>query len=291
VRTLAVPFLFVSLPFALMACNGQQSAANQAGATVAVVQGTVAGTLGLSLKDYDCPAYPVNNFGLGTSWDSSADPPQMICDPATCLGINKTDAQTNELDGYAFAGSGGPIEIKNSANSDYALSAVVPELLQVLDINLSAEAKNTMSANLSITGATIRYLNRDKMISHINNDPTTPPTLKSDFQQGKLTIVTSDVVANGLAVTITVDPTKNASLKASLDGKLAGGAGKVVGQGANLQVTLDSSQSNQYTLNTNSPVVVCRLQRKQPTAGGLAASPLWNDWPIDTTSMPGPRAQ
>ena len=224
--------------------------------------------------------YPTNNFGVGTIYamTSANDKPNdgnFWCDAEFCLGLNKpggTPMDWLELGGFAAVGqNGGTVTFTESQQTDISAKVVMPQVYEMLKLGGSADYKRGVKVTVQLDQAFPRKLRRQPTIDFLRKLPD-DNDLKKKFQQGALAIVVADIVVKSMSVSICVDTSKNAGLDTALNGSV----GKVLGDGASLQVSISKSTSGCYGLVTTRPVIVAARAARQPGAGVLEATD--DDW-------------
>jgi hypothetical protein len=251
-----------------------------------VMQKKVRAALGDDFGKYSFFSYPTDNFGVMTAYDpatgTSTGDDNFVCATWTCLGKTAPNDARRKLtvDGFAdIGGSGGIISLTEKEQGEFGASLVLPEIYAML--NLSAEAKATkgVRTEMQLGRAYPRKLVRDKAATFIKDVPA-DRALKQAFIDGRLVLVVADVVLDSMDVTLKLDKDRHAKLNAELGGKLAGTVGKVIGQGAKLEIVAGKVTNAEYTFRVSKPVVLAVLTRRQPTAGVLRAdgNKDWQDW-------------
>jgi hypothetical protein len=233
----------------------------------------VKAALGGDFKDYQWLTYPTNNFGLVTAFvlpKPRAKPSDKNewCATFTCLGMEGKDMPTNPADllsvaGYADTGEGGgALTLTDEEKKSLAISAVLPAIYHLLSLNVGGGATSDVKTELTVGPATKRFLKKQKMLDYINQLPVSNK-LKQAFDGNRLALVVADVVIDSMNITITPNKDKNANL----DAKLTSNVGKVLGNGSNLTVKVDSAANGVYNLKIERPVIVARLTLTQPFEG------------------------
>ncbi|HTG32991.1 MAG TPA: hypothetical protein VLB76_08670 [Thermoanaerobaculia bacterium] len=235
------------------------------------------------VKDYQWLTYPTDNFGIGTMYIPETPGAQpsatnFECDTWECFGlIAPQDPQSRlELQGYAAVGTGGAIKLTQQQQNDLAFGLVLPSVAETIGLSSDFMHSNGFSASLEIGKAHIRILRKGRMRTFLDGLPATDEKKKA-FTDGRLVMVISDVVIDGLNVTIAPSSKTSVSAKAELDSKV----GEYLAKGSKLQFSLTRSQSGSYNLVAARPVIVAVLPKGQPGPGVLSADQEnegWEDW-------------
>lgn len=253
-------------------------------------------SLGDDYKTYTSFSYPTDNFGLATMYTSPAgttiDDKDFLCDTWNCLGIGNPPTETLKLmnvAGFAAVGAnGGAITLTEKEQKSLSLNAILPKVFQVLNLTGGFKKDNITTVSLQIGQAWPRKLRRQEMINYFTTLPASSLE-KQAFIAGNVSLVVADVVVDKM----TVDVGVTRDLAANLDAKL-GGLPNAVFSNSELSVGMTSSTAGNYTFTVTRPVIVLRLAKRQPTAGGLSA-PLddnWLDWlPVNPPKEPHSHAQ
>ncbi len=250
----------------------------------------VKAVLGSKVKKYTFSTYPVDNFGLGTAYDGKVDATKEICATWDCLGLSddtKVAALSDEQRLKVVAGgiqygevaTGVALSLTEDEKHSIGLNAVLPKLLQVLDITGDFSYTNDVTVTLTLGPVSIRTLRRQAMMDKLNSD-SAHPLEKTVWNNGKGTLVLaySDVILSSMKIEVKVNPETKADLDAKLNGALQGKAGQVIGTGSDLSFKLDNSTKGDYTLEIAKPMILAVYTKKQPAKGVLGAEGGWNDW-------------
>ena len=228
--------------------------------------------LGDDFKKYHAFSYPTDNFGLITSFDGAAQAGDQICATFSCVGrIPANDREWLEVFGYADVGDGGVITLDEKTKKKIALQTILPKMWEVLEIAGGFSSETTTTTSLDLGPGHVRFLNKLKFKKFVDN-LSADSEYKIKYANGDLTIVTSDVVLSKMTVTVEVSQETAINLDAKV-GLVGGNKGK-------LGFNLSKVGEGKYTLVVDHPVIVLRLRRKQPQAGGLGVSDTFNDWTI-----------
>lgn len=243
------------------------------------------------LRGYQFLSYPTNNFGIMTMYvlDKPSDNPKAAnqwCATFTCLGLKgkePTDpSAVKNVNGYADIGGGGPITLTDEQKRSLSVSALLPKILQVLDVGGNVDLSRDVIPTLSLGPATLRFLVKQTALDYLRSLPSSSE-IKKAFDQNRLAIVIADVVIDSIDVSLKVNKSSNAGLNAQLSGKV----NQVFGSGDQLQVKVAGSSDGNYTLKVTEPVVIARLTVKKPfgtTRGGdlpTRGAPDLNAWNRD----------
>ncbi|GAB2961762.1 hypothetical protein GCM10027048_32550 [Hymenobacter coalescens] len=240
--------------------------------------------IGSDLKGYQSFSYPTDNFGIVTSYTSTADDGNFLCDTWNCLNVTTPPANDKaawlNVNGFAAVGSGGAISFTKNQKKQLALKAILPKIYDVVGIGADASFESDVTTTLSFSSAQMRKLLKQQMITFINSQDDTK-LIKQAFTNGTLVIAVSDCVVNDLTVTIK----SKGKVGSKLDAKL-GVAGTTVAakifQDASLTVSVEKTSEGEFTFKVSHPVIVARLIKKQPGAGVLGASDDFEDWTVIT---------
>jgi hypothetical protein len=240
-----------------------------------------------STRGYQFASYPVDNFGLATCYDSREK--TQICATWTCLAEDKdvppdTDADsqlkliTLKKERYADVGTGGPVTLTSEEQRNLGLTAVLPQLLKVIGINADLSSAQNVHVELALGPITRRQLIKDRMMQRIDALASTA-SAKEAYQNRRLAVVYSDIVASSMSVSITFDRDRNAQLDAKLSEGLGGRVGSVIGgKDTELKVKVESAATGKYVLQIARPVILATWTKRQPEAGKLGATD-WSRWP------------
>jgi hypothetical protein len=241
-------------------------------------------------RHFKFATYPVSNFGVATAYDQSGT---ELCATWTCLASDSdipTDASsllsitTKSGTRYADVGTGGTINLTDDEKRDIGIQILLPQLLKVIGITANIGNNKDIQTSLELGPVTIRKIIPDRVAARISALPA-GASERVAFDQRQLRLVYSDIVAQSLKITLTVDTAANADTDAKLSGALAGKAGAVIGgSGTDLSVKVDSSTKGKYVLAVASPVVLATWTKRQPSEGHLGAGGIesWSD-----ESIPG----
>lgn len=217
--------------------------------------------------------YPTNNFGVGTTFILTAKEPTpnentQRCSTYSCFGIEtpKTPDGLRSAGGFADFGVGGVITLTEKEVKSLSVSAVLPKVYEVLNVDVGASVKATTTTKLSLGPACVRVLDKvryEKVLASLGDDPR-----KEAFAAGQLGVVVADVMIQSMAITISVNKESAADLGASLDGKV----GAVLGKDAKLKVGVSKNVDGTYTLTCDDPVIVAALIKKQSAGNRLSSA-------------------
>jgi hypothetical protein len=225
--------------------------------------------------------YPVDNFGLLTSYDPPAGKDWKVSDRicatwrcieipgATVLQMNDKDRrEINDSQGgtYADVGGGGAITLTQDQQKKLGLNLILPNLLQVLNITGGLDWSKGVQINLTMQTGYLRSIDRDKYQKFLEQKSTNQ-TLKTAFANGRLAYIANDIVAENVDVTVTVDKKKNIGV----DAALTKAVGTVLSPESALKFQWGSNGNGTYHLVIKNPVVIAVQTRHQPGAGVLTA--------------------
>jgi|SRR5579859_5946268 len=213
-------------------------------------------------KHYEWLSYPTNNFGIMTTFivnkpGGKVRSGDQECATFTCIGQNQdalTAPQVMDVNGYADVGLGGAITLSDDEKNSLTLSSVLPSILSVLNLSGALNSSHGITTKLTIGPATLRFLVKQKAEDYIKSLPDTS-RIKVAYRQNRLGLVIADVVLETMDVDLKVDKKMNASLDASLTGKVD----QVFGKGDKLSVAVQRAGDGEYTLKISHPVVIARL--------------------------------
>lgn len=238
-----------------------------------------------STRHFKFASYPVNNFGVATAYDKSGT---ELCATWTCL-TSDTDVPTDPDSllsittksgmRYVDVGSGGAITLSDEEKRDIGVQVLLPALLKVINLNVNIASKKDIKTDLTLGEVTIRKVIPDRIVTRINSLPQDSAE-RVAFDQRKLQLVYSDIVAKSMTITLNVDTSGNADTDAKLSGALNGKVGSVIGgSGSELSVKVDGATSGKYVLTVASPVILATWTKLQPSAAHLGRGGIdtWTD--------------
>lgn len=168
-------------------------------------------------KYWRVSTYPTDNFGIATMYDGDK-PTNFLCGTYRCLGL---EGRESELSRYVESGTGATVTLSDAQRKALQASGMIPKVLRVLGINVSAATQGVRMVSLEIGPAKLRQMNPDRVearIREVNN-----PRVLRALVGGRLRYVTADIVAP-LRIMIDVDRTQAASIAVKLTG-VAGATG------------------------------------------------------------------
>src|SRR5437879_5938233 len=114
---------------------------------------------GNQFKDYQWLNYPVNDFGVGTSYKTagtSIDNKGFLCATFTCLSISPVPSgndwvyvKPRNAAAFADAACGGPADDALKRESKIAASAFLPKLLSVVGLTTGVDSDKTLDTQLT----------------------------------------------------------------------------------------------------------------------------------------------
>ena len=221
-------------------------------------------------------AYPTDNFGLGTLYDGKG-PGSLLCATPKCLGLSDNETATLKAANYIEPGRGGSITLDDSQKRTLSIN-VLATLLSLLNLSGKVDSSKATVVNVEIPAATIRYLMKGTLTSHIQKD--SPSAAVTDaFQDRRLRAIVGDIVVDSMTATVKVDDSLSADVKASLDQNV----GQTLGKDSSLAVSYSKTGTGTYKLETKKPVIVAVEPAKQPKTGPLQAAE--TPWPSDVNLM------
>lgn len=235
--------------------------------------------IGAVIKDYTVYSYPTNNFGVGTSCYNKWVPKgTMLCDMTDCLGLGGSSANSDlwkRLNGFAYFGQGGPLQLDDSITSSYGIGVLLPKILQTLQINLSVGGSKTRSVHLRIDSAVLRYLNFGNFKNFVLSQKN--PALYDAWQRRKLMVVSSDFVLLDYSLEINPADSFGLRLSAVLD-SMSQLAPKVLAGKDSLGVSIVKKGTGQFSLKSTKPVVFAIYVSKQKKLEPKEATKTFKDW-------------
>lgn len=250
----------------------------------------VKGAIGRRAKGYTFATYPLDNYGLATAYENKVNPEKELCATWDCLGQSddtKVEALTPEEKlklrvgnvQYADTGEGPALNLTDDEKRSIALKAILPKLLQILDITFDFSTAKNVTTNLTMGPITIRTLRRQEMQNHLTS-PGAHPLEKTAFENKQLVLVYSDIVVSSMKVDIKLDGSTNVDLEAKLSGALQNkGVGSVISKDSSLSFKVDRSNKGDYSFETAKPVILAVYTKKQPEKGALGGSSTnWQGW-------------
>ena len=276
----------MAMAFALVGCPSYSE----------MMQKDLRTALGDDFKKYYFFSYPTNNFGIGTMYtvadDGSISDDGELCASDSCFQVVPSTApppsppastpitgptvESLSLSGYANVGGGGAITLSQKDVTKVSANLVLPKIYNVLQVGAGVDTSRGVTTKIVIDEAFKRFLDKIKTEAFIKSLPNTDQR-KVDFLSGKLAYVNADVVVRSMSVDICVDQAVNANLNAALSSNV----GKILGDGAQLQVGVNRSSNGCYNLSVTKPVVAAVRTVKQRSAGVLEAATPSSDWYVD----------
>lgn len=219
--------------------------------------------------------YPVDNFGVLTAYDPPANrdwtDSDRICATWRCIEQEKnipSDAAVRlSINDMADVGRGGSVTIDQDKQNKLGLNLLLPGLAQLLNLGANLNWNKDVKTTVSVDRFDKRSADRDRYRLFIQNNSTNQ-TLKDAFTSGKLAWIASDIVAEGVKMTISVDVNRNAAV----DAALTKAVGTVLAPDSKLGFQWSKQGTGQYTLVITHPVVIAVQTRRQPSGGTLTSS-------------------
>lgn len=216
--------------------------------------------------------YPVDNFGVLTAYDPPTNrdwiDSDRICATWRCIeqeqNIPNDMAARLSVNNMADAGTGGAITLDEDKQKKIGLNLLLPGLGQLLNLGANLKWDKDVKTTLTIDRIHKRSADRDRYRQFIQNTSTNQ-TLKTAFTNGRLAWIASDIVAEGVKMSITVNVNKNAAV----DAALTKAVGTVLSPDSKLGFQWSKQGVGQYTLVISHPVVLAVQTRRQPSAGTL----------------------
>jgi hypothetical protein len=241
-----------------------------------------------AVKGYVFSTYPVDNFGVGTAYQSKQSPENIICATWECVGVSDdqkvaglTDEQKLKIvaDGvqFATAGSGPSLSLTEEEKKSISLNAILPKLFQVLDIKFDFSHTNDINTTLTTGPISVRILRRPAMMTKLNS-PTGNAAEKATSKTGDLVLVYSDIVISSMKIEVKPNPETKADLDAKLSTALSGKVGQVFSKDSDLGFKLDNSTKGDYSFSIDKPLILAVYTKKQPGPGVLGDQKGWNGW-------------
>jgi len=235
--------------------------------------------------EYRWFAYPVDNFGVLTSYD----PPttrawidsDRICATWSCIESKPPDDIVTRIsvNGFADPGEGGPVTLDEKTQKKFGLGLLLPGLADLFKIGGKLDWSKGVKIVMKMEKGYKRSINRDRYNTFVA-ERSSNKTLKSAHLNGRLAYVAADILVEGISAEITVDKKVNAGVDAALT-KAAGIAPK----DASLKFEWSSSTDGVYKLLVKHPVVLAVQIRRQERGGVLTAG---ESEKIISTPLPKP---
>jgi len=283
-----------ALVLSLMLCHG--SFAVDYGQLMAA---KVRAAIGKRANGYTFATYPVDNFGLATAYEDKVSPEKELCATWDCLGVSddaKVEIMTPEQKlklrngtlQYAETGAGPALNLSDDEKRSIALKAILPKLLQVLDITFDFSTAKNVTTTLTMGPITIRNIRRKEMTDLLRST-SAHPLEKKAFEGKKLVLVYSDIVVDSMKVDIKLDASTNVDLEAKLSSALQGKTiGSVISKDSSLSFKVNRSNKGDYSFETAKPVIVAVYTKKQPKEGGTLGAAIdfksWSDADLGTSN-------
>lgn len=226
-------------------------------------------SLGKDFKSYSSFSYPTNNFGALTSFDTDLKPENQICAMNSCLDLTLTEDEWLDFKGLLDVGTGGTIELTETDQKTASIDAVLPKLWSIINVSGGFEKSSTQKVELNIGPATVRFIDKLKLKEYIDNLDDTN-AYKQKYISGDLVVIVSDVVVKNMSVTVELDTNSSLKLEAAMQG------GNV--DSSELDFTFTKVTDGKYVFRVDKPVIIMRLPKKQPSAGGLGIDDSFNSW-------------
>jgi hypothetical protein len=267
---------------------------------------------GTQYRNYQWAPYPMDDYGVGTAYrgtESVAQPGSFLCATYTCFRMAKPDIatapglaswlvlspapapggppNTASTEGYADSGCGTNVDSSLQANSKWAVTAIVPQLMGVLGINANLSNDRNSTTTLAFGKACNRKLLQVKAINYLTKSTDDPYGVRAAYDNKRLTLVLEDIVITSFDFKITA----KGDLKAGLDAKLANDPTGKFGNNSSLAFTLEKSGTNDYHLKSSTPLIVGFLAKSNHDAPiGAGAGPgliaPWYLWKETTVALP-----
>ena len=247
-------------------------------------------TLGPDVAEYQSLTYPTNDFGVATSYTSTADKStkvsdaDFLCSTWACLDIASAARPQNQgqlmrltvgpVD-YAQIGSGAPITLSEEDSTKYAFNILLPKIEGMLDLGVGVASKNVTKIELALGKATKRLLSKPDFEAFITRNGSTPThqKLRERYAEGGLTVVVGDIVIDSIQATVTT----SSELAPKIDAKLATIPSGIVSD-ASTSFQITKSGTSTYSIKTTEPVIALRLLKAQPGTSTLSVGE-WKSWP------------
>jgi hypothetical protein len=204
-----------------------------------------------SAGDYTWFAYPVDNFGVITSYGAPANGKQLvdsdrICATCSCIGIEDAQIPTDDekfisVSGFADKAKGSSIHLTNDKNGKAAISLVLSNLLSAVGVNGDVNLSKDVTVDLTADAIYERSINKVNLTKYL--DANKDGLLYTFWHSGTLTYIGADIVAHNITITLTLDTNKSVALDASL--------AKAIGQfgsGTKANVNVSSTAKGSYTV-------------------------------------------
>lgn len=239
--------------------------------------------IGSDLKGYTVYSSPTDNFGVGTSCHNKWTPQGvMLTDMIDAYELNRGDQTSNKwksVNNYAYYGVGEGLTLDDSAQSFYGIGLLLPKLLKVFNISVSASASKSKSIKLVIDSAVKRHLNFNNFLTYVQSDKN--HALTKSWQRRKLRLVTSDYVL--LSYRLDVEPTDSigVDLAAKLD-SVVNNSSKIFSGGDSLGVTVRKESAGKFSISSIRPVVFAVYIQKRKQMGYQSAEKSFADLEVVT---------
>lgn len=236
---------------------------------------SIKNSLGQDFKTYASFSYPTTNFGTLTSYEGELNPANQVCAMSSCLDNLDLSGERDQLDfkGLLDVGTGGSISLSEKQQKDASIDGVLPKLWSILSVDGDFSKSKTKNIKLNLGPAHVRFLNKLELRKYIDALPD-EDYYKQKFINGDLVVIVSDVVVSEMSVTVEIDSETALNLEAAVS------AYDEASQGKDIKLKFDYKKisNGKYQFDVNQPVIVMRLPKKQPTAGGLGLTDDFGDW-------------
>lgn len=254
---------------------------------------TMQQVLGRDYPRFQWLNYPVNNYGIGTSYRGKKNKPDIgrfLCGTLNCLGVGNPpniDSWMKPND-FVEVGCGEALDAKVQQSKKLILSALLPKIAGILGLkgNLQKELEST--AEITKLSICDRRLQQERMTTYITGLRDDKYGLQKYYNADELILVVGDVVIKEMVVKITAKP----SLKASLDATLQGNLEKALGDKASFNLSLEKKGETNYSFTVNQPVVAGILAVRKGPGRGISetekpdlVSP-WKGWVTTSVQLP-----
>jgi hypothetical protein len=226
-------------------------------------------SLGKDFASYSSFSYPTNNFGVLTSFDSELKPENQICAMNSCLDLALVNDEWLDFKGLLNVGTGGSIQLTETDQKTASIDAVLPKLWSIINVSGGFEKSSTRKVDLNIGPATVRFINKLKLKKYIDNLDDTNE-YKQKYVSGDLVVIVSDVVVKNMTVTVELDSDSSLKLETAMQGAST--------ESSELDFTFTKVTNGKYVFKIDKPVIIMRLPKKQPSAGGLGIDDSFDSW-------------
>lgn len=216
--------------------------------------------------------YPVDNFGVLTSYDPPANQPltdsTRVCATWTCIDIKREqvpngDAQIS-VNGFADVGMGAAVTLDEKHKRSVLFSLILPQLAKLVSINGKIDWSKELDSQVTIGKAYRRSVDRDKFQQFLQNTAKNQ-TLRNDFGAGRLTYVAADIIVENVTAKLTLKANTSVQAKATLDK-----AAQAFSSNSSAELGVTSDTNGTYAITIPFPVVLATQMRRQPGAQTLS---------------------